>query len=267
MAIKINTAFLLKKIKKESPIIHHITNWVTIYDCAQVVKSLGASPVMAHAPEEAAQMAKIASSLVLNIGTLTLDLVESMKLAARAANNKGVPVVFDICGVGATKMRDNKSLELLDRVRIDIIKGNASEVARILGENVSTRGVDSGEIKSDLIKLAKKLALKRKATVVITGETDIVTNGKELYLVKNGDSLMSKVVGTGCMAASMIGAFAAVEENYARAAASGLAVFGVAAEIASSRSDGPGTFKAFLFDALYSLTADTLNKRQKILCY
>src|ERR1022692_260840 len=122
---------LLERVRQQKPVVHHLTNWVTIYDCAQVVKTLGASPVMAHAREEAAEMAQIASALVLNIGTLTVDFVEAMKLAAQSANQKGIPVVLDVCGAGATDLRDRKCLELLDEVRIDVIKGNASEVARI----------------------------------------------------------------------------------------------------------------------------------------
>lgn len=124
---------LLEKIKEEKPVVHHLTNWVTIYDCANIVKALGGSPVMAHAKEEVAQMSKIASALVLNIGTLTVDFIEAMKIAALSANEKGIPVVLDVCGAGATQLRDEKSFELLDEAKIDIIKGNSSEIARISG--------------------------------------------------------------------------------------------------------------------------------------
>src|SRR5664279_6190504 len=136
---------LLEKVRQQKPVVHHLTNWVTIYDCAQVVKTLGASPVMAHAQEEVAEMAQIASALVLNIGTLTVDFVEAMKLAAQSANQKGIPVVLDVCGAGATTLRDQKCLELLNEGRVDVIKGNVSEVARIGGESVKTRGVDAAE--------------------------------------------------------------------------------------------------------------------------
>src|SRR5512136_1950706 len=110
---------LLERVRQQRPLVHHLTNWVTIYDCAQVVKTLGASPVMAHAREEVAEMRQMASALVLNIGTLTVDFVEAMKLAARSANQKGIPLVLDVCGAGATGLRDRKSLELLHEVRID----------------------------------------------------------------------------------------------------------------------------------------------------
>ncbi len=255
---------LAKRIVKERPIIHHLTNWVTIYDCANVVKVLGASPVMAHAADEVAEMSGIASSLVLNIGTLTEDFVTAMKIAAESANKKGIPVILDVCGAGATALRDRSCLELITGSKIDIIKGNASEVARIAGENVKTRGVDSSGVKTDLKRLSRKLALKYKCTVVITGKEDIVSDSRKSFIVKNGTELMSYIVGTGCMAASVIGTFAAVEKDLAIAAAAGLAYFEIAAECAAKKSKRPGTFKEFLYDYLYLLDKKTINRMQKI---
>src|SRR3990172_4268309 len=107
----------LEAVREKQPLVHHLTNWVTIYDCAQVVKSFGASPVMAHAQEEVADMAGLASALVLNIGTLTAGFVESMKKAAKAANKRNIPIVLDVCGAGATPFRNKKSFELLDAAR------------------------------------------------------------------------------------------------------------------------------------------------------
>jgi hydroxyethylthiazole kinase len=264
VALKPSPFELLDRVRRQKPVVHHLTNWVTIYDCAQVVKILGASPVMAHAPEEVAEMAQIASALVLNIGTLTIGMVEAMKLAARSANQKGIPVVLDACGAGATALRDSKCLELLSEARIDLIKGNASEVARISGENVKTRGVDAVDVGGDLVLLAQRLAVQRKAAVVITGKVDIATDGKATYLVENGHPMMTHVVGTGCMAASIIGAFAAVEHNLSLAAASALACYGIAAELAADQSPGPAAFKDRLFDSLYSLDKATVDQRQKI---
>lgn len=255
---------LLEQVRRQKPVVHHLTNWVTIYDCAQIVKTLGASPVMAHAREEVAEMAQIASALVLNIGTLTPEFVESMKLAAKSANQKGIPVVLDVCGAGATRLRDQKCLELLDETHIDIIKGNASEIARIAGESVQTRGVDSSEVQADLKNLAQALARQRKATVVITGREDIVTDGATAYRILNGHPMMTSVVGTGCMAASVIGTFAAVESDRALAAAAGLVCYEVAAEQAAEEASGPMSFKAKLFDFLYSLDRESLHVLQKV---
>jgi len=255
---------LLEKVRREKPVIHHVTNWVTIYDCANIVKVFGASPVMAHAKEEVSEMAKIASAVVLNIGTLTPELVEAMKIAARSANEKGIPVVLDVCGAGATKLRDEKSLELLNEVKIDIIKGNASEVARIAGEDVQTRGVDASEVGANLREMGRDLARERDCTVVITGKEDIVCDPTKLLLVKNGTEMMAHIVGTGCMAASVIGTFAAVERDLAVASASGLSCFEIAAEVAAGEASGPGTFKERLFDAVYALDRELIEKRQKV---
>jgi hydroxyethylthiazole kinase len=255
---------LLERVRARAPVVHHLTNWVTIYDCAQIVKTLGASPVMAHAPEEVAEMSGISSAVVLNIGTLTLDFVEAMKIATRSANRRGIPVILDLCGAGATRLRDQKCLELLNTVRINVIKGNASEVARIGGAAVQTRGVDATEVGGDLAWIARRLAEERQSTVVVTGETDIVTDGLQTWLVKNGHAFMTRVVGTGCMAASVIGVFAAVDPDLSRAAAAGLACYEIAAELAAENATGPASFKQQLFDCLYRLDRNTIERHQRI---
>lgn len=262
--VKIEAYGLLEKIRKERPVVHHLTNWVTIYDCANIVKALGGSPVMAHAKEEVAQMARIASALVLNIGTLTVEFVEAMKIAAHSANEKGIPVVLDVCGAGATQLRDEKSFELLEEVRIDIIKGNSSEIARISGEKVKTKGVDAGCVRKSILEIAQNLSRKHKCSVVVTGKEDIATDGEKSYLIKNGHPIMTHVVGTGCMAASVVGTFAAVERDLAYAACAALVCFEIAAECAAKSSAGPGTFKEKLFDCIYHLDKKTIDKMQKV---
>jgi hydroxyethylthiazole kinase len=262
--MKVAASDMLEKVRTEKPVIHHLTNWVTIYDCANIVKVFGASPVMAHAKEEVADMAGIASALVLNIGTLTTDFVDAMKLAAKSANRKGIPVVLDVCGAGATKFRDDKCFEILDEAKVDIIKGNASEIARIAGENVQTKGVDAAAVEKNLQEVASGLAKQRSCTVVITGVEDIVADGKRVVLVKNGHPMMANIVGTGCMAASVIGTFAAVEKDLVAASVAGLICYEIAAEIAAQEAKGPGSFKEKLFDAVFNLDAATVNRMQKI---
>jgi len=261
---KIDIYELLKKVKEQKPVVHHLTNWVTIYDCANVVKVLGASPVMAHAPQEVAEMAVIASSLVLNIGTLTVDFVEAMKIAAESANKKNIPVTLDVCGAGATKLRDQKCFELLDAAHITIIKGNASEIARIAGQSVTTKGVDAGSVGANLMDLAVGLAKSQHCTVVITGKEDIVSDGKQCYRVNNGHPMMADIVGTGCMATSVVGTFAAVDSDYVHTSVAGLVCFEIAAELAVQKSQGPGTFKEQLYDALYNLDRTTIENMQKV---
>jgi hydroxyethylthiazole kinase len=260
----INASVALEKVRREKPLVHHLTNWVTIYDCANIVKVFGASPVMAHAKEEAAEMAGIASSLVLNIGTLTVELVEAMLLAAKAANRKGIPVVLDVCGAGATKLRDDMCFKILDEAKVTIIKGNASEIARIAGESVQTKGVDAAEVEKNLQDIAKGLARKRSCTVVITGEEDIVADAERVVRVRNGHAMMANIVGTGCMATSVIGTFAAVEEDPVAASVAGLVCYEVAAELAARSAKGPGSFKELMFDAVFNLDAETVNRMQKI---
>ena len=255
---------ILARVRDRQPVVHHLTNWVTIYDCAQVVKVLGGSPVMAHAKEEVAQMTGIASSLVLNIGTLTADFVDAMLLAARAANARGIPVILDVCGAGATHLRDEASFRLLNQAIIDIVKGNASEIARVSGAQVQTKGVDATEVNLDLQEMARSLARRRQSVVVVTGAEDIVAGPEKIFLVRNGHPLMGHVVGTGCMATSIIGAFAAVEPDLAAAAAAALVCFGVAAEIAAAGAAGPASFKEKLFDALFLLDEATLRERMKV---
>lgn len=255
---------MLKKVRDDAPLIHHLTNWVTIYDCANIVKVFGASPVMAHAKEEVADMSAIASALVLNIGTLTPEFVDAMKLAAKSANAKNAPVILDVCGAGATKLRDDKCFELLNETHIDIIKGNASEVARIAGESIQTKGVDSTDVGKDLVEIAKKLADERNCTVVITGETDIIADKSKVYKVANGHEMMAHVVGTGCMATSVIGTFSAIEPDLASASAAGLVCYEIAAQLAAIDTPGPATFKESLFDNIYKLSKDEIEKFQKV---
>ena len=255
---------IMGKLRETKPLIHHITNWVTIYDCANITRATGALPVMAHAPEEVEQMTGISGALVLNIGTLTVDLVDTMMKAAKKANEKGIPVVLDAVGVGATDLRTNKALEILDTVHVDIIKGNSSEVGKLAGAKAETKGVEAASVEGDLVELAKKLANDRKSTVVITGKEDIITNGSKVYTCKNGHEMMGSIVGTGCMVSSVIGSFAAVEKDYAKAAAAALACYGVAGELAAREAKGPGTYKEQFYDEVYNLDANIVESMQKV---
>ncbi len=243
----------LQKIRNTNPLIHHITNWVSIADCANIVRLTGGLPIMAHAKEEVADMVKLSNALVLNIGTLTTELVESMKIAATAANTKGIPVVLDAVGVGATPFRDKKALELLEECHINIIKGNASEIGKLAGEDVVTKGVEAVDVQLDLVNVAKKLAKEKNAAVVITATEDIIAWQEDVFVVKNGHPMMGQIVGTGCMAASVLGCFCAVEDDYGKACAAGLAVYEIAAEKAARETSTPFAFKQQFFDELFKM--------------
>lgn len=244
----------LKTIRETKPLIHHITNWVTIYECANMTRAYGALPVMAHASEECADMTNISSALVLNIGTLTSELIDSMLLSAAAANKKKIPVVLDAVGVGATKFRDEMAAKILNSVHIDIIKGNYSEIAKLAGENAETKGVEATSISADPEQIAKEFAKLRSSVIVMTGKEDIISDGKRIFIVKNGHELMGSIVGTGCMAASVIGSFASVNSDFCEASRDALVYFGIAGELAAKKSQGPGSFKVNLYDEVFNLS-------------
>jgi hydroxyethylthiazole kinase len=250
----------LKKIRISRPLIHHITNWVTIYDCANITRTFGALPVMAHAPEECADMTRISSALVLNIGTLTNDITDAMIISAKTANEKKIPVILDAVGVGATKFRDYTAAKIIDSIHVDILKGNYSEIAKLAGEKAHTRGVEATSINADPIKIAQKFATFKSCIVVMTGKEDIISDGKKTYIVRNGHEKMGSVVGTGCMAASVIGLFAAVNTDYCDACKDALCYFGIAGELAAEKSRGPGSFKVNLYDEVFNLSDEIAEK-------
>ena len=250
----------LKTIRETKPLIHHITNWVTIYECANMTRALGALPVMAHASEECVDMTKISSALVLNIGTLTSEIIDAMILSATAANEKKIPVVLDAVGVGATKFRDEMAAKILDSVHIDIIKGNYSEIAKLAGENAETKGVEATSINADPEQVAKEFAKAKSSVVVMTGKEDIISDGIKTFIVKNGHELMGSIVGTGCMAASVIGSFTSVNPDYCDASRDALCYFGIAGELAAEKSNGPGSFKVNLYDEVFNLSDEKVEK-------
>ena len=256
---------LLDRIRAKKPLIHHITNWVTIYDCANITRTIGALPVMAHALEESAEMVSIASALVLNIGTLTPPLIESMIRAGKAANQQSTPIVLDAVGVGATSLRTNSALKIMKEVKIEIIKGNSAEIGTLAGVDAEVKGVEAMSVEGDPVQIAQMLAKNEGSTVVITGKQDIISDGTATYLVNNGHEMMGSIVGTGCMAASVIGCFAAVEENSTFASTAALACFGIAGELAakSDRSKGPGTYKEIFYDEVYNLNEEKIKSLEK----
>ncbi len=254
----------LDKIKQEVPLIHHITNYVVMNDCANITLHIGASPVMAHAPEEVEEMVSIASGLVLNIGTLTLDTVDTMIKAGKKANERNIPVLLDPVGAGATSMRTNEANRILDSIKVDIIKGNAGEISTLAGFDATVKGVDSVETSSEPYEIVETLAKKRQTCVVITGINDWVSDGCKTFCVKNGHINMSKVVGMGCMVGSVITSFASVMEDMALAAVSGLVSMGISAELAAEKGDKPATYKRELLDSIYMLDKERIMKYTRV---
>jgi hydroxyethylthiazole kinase len=257
-------ADLFRRVREKRPLVHHITNYVTVNDCANITICAGGAPVMADAPEEAVEMAAIAGALVLNIGTLNASQIESMILAGRMANERSIPVVLDPVGAGATRFRTKSTKRLLDKLEITILKGNAGEIGVIAGVEAKVRGVDSHGMTGDPVTIARDLAGSLEIIVAISGVTDIVTDGQKVLLVDNGHPMMGSISGTGCMAASVTGTFAAESRNPVTATAAALAAFGLAGEKAAAGAQGPFTFKTALFDELANLTPQDLARGSRI---
>lgn len=247
-------ADLFRLVRKNHPLVHHITNYVTVNDCANITICAGGAPIMADAIEEVAEMTGIVGALVLNIGTLNHAQIESMIAAGHKANEKKIPIILDPVGAGATRFRTETARRLLEELEITILKGNAGEIGVLAGADGKVRGVDSAGLTGDPVAIAKEFAAHAGLTVVVSGATDIVTDGKRALLVENGHPMMGGISGTGCMAASVTGAFAAESNDYVLAAATALAAFGIAGERAAARAQGPYSFKVALFDELSGLT-------------
>ncbi|HUT38220.1 MAG TPA: hydroxyethylthiazole kinase [Methanoregula sp.] len=255
---------LFARVREKRPLIHHITNYVTVNDCANITISAGAAPVMADAPEEVCEMVTFAGALVLNIGTLNKGQIESMLLAGGMANDRQIPVILDPVGAGATCFRTTSAQRLIDELKITILKGNAGEIGTLAGAEALVRGVDSHGVTGDLVKIAKHYAKRAGMTVVISGATDIVTDGRRILLVENGHPMLGRISGTGCMAASVTGAFAAVADDPVLAAAAALAAFGIAGEKAAAGARGPYSFKTALFDEMAALKPEDLETGARI---
>jgi len=255
----------LELIRTDRPLIHHITNMVVMNDTANVTLHVGALPVMAHAPQEVAEMAGLAGALVLNIGTLTSEWIESMLLAGYRSNERKIPIVLDPVGAGATKLRTESSLRLLSELQIAVLRGNAGEIGAVAGAGGEVRGVESIRGLDNPVATAMTLAGQYKTVVAITGVRDILSNGERVLGVDNGHYLLSTNTGTGCMSTAVIGAFCAVEKDYLIAAATALACYGLAAEIAAKEAKGPASFKVALLDSLYNMTPARLSEGAKII--
>ncbi len=263
-APRFSAAASLAAIRTAHPLVHQITNYVVMNETANITLAMGASPVMAHALDEVAEMAGAAAAVVLNIGTLSPDWVEAMVLAGRAANRHGAPVVLDPVGAGATRMRTDAARRILDQVSVAIVRGNAAEVASLIGQSAEIRGVDS-VASGDPAALAAAAARALGCTVAVTGAVDHVAGAAGSASVANGVAMLGQVTGTGCMATALCGCFAAVNrDDPLRAATEALAAFGVAAEHAVEGARGPGSFHVNLYDCVAGLDPQTLDAQTRI---
>ncbi len=252
----------VEKIRKEGPLVHNITNYVVMNSTANALLSIGASPVMAHALEEVEEMVNIASALVINIGTLSEKWIDSMFAAGNAAKGKGIPVVLDPVGAGATRLRTETAGRLIREVEPSVVRGNSSEIMAVAESGAGeTRGVDSVHSSDTALDGAKQLAMDAGTVVVISGASDLVTDGKNVLRIDNGSDMMARVTGMGCAATALVGAFAAVNDDTLAASAHAMAVMGIAGEMADGVSSGPGSLQQHFLDALYSIDSTAVMER------
>jgi hydroxyethylthiazole kinase len=265
----------LKNIKIMRPLVHNITNYVTVNDCANVLLSLGASPIMADDEQEVEEITSISSALVINIGTLNSRTVQSMIIAGKKANEINIPVVLDPVGAGASQLRTETALRLLNEIKFAAIRGNISEIKTIGNLSSTTRGVDADnsdsiadDTISDAVAFAKKLSLATGAVISITGAIDIVSGREKSYIIKNGHPVMNKVSGTGCMLSSITGAFAATGENILDSCAAAVCAMGICGEEAYEKilksGSGTSSFKMHLIDYMGIMDDNVLERRAKI---
>ncbi len=250
-------------IRSQAPLVHNITNYVVMNTTANALLALGASPAMVHAQEEVTEFVRIASALVVNIGTLSPAWVKAMELAMHQAREGQKPVVFDPVGAGATAYRTHTARHLLQTVPPSVIRGNASEI-KALVENTRTKGVDSLYASNDALESALQLAGQYGSVVVVSGASDYLTDGKTVLRVSGGHPMMTKVTGMGCTATALIGAFLAVRPLALAAAAHAMVIMSIAGELAAQKAAGPGSLQMHFYDVLYGLTEGQVHERTRI---
>jgi hydroxyethylthiazole kinase len=254
----------IAKIRAQAPLVHNITNYVVMNTTANALLAIGASPVMAHAVEEVEEMAGFAAALVLNIGTLSQPWVDAMMKAGLVARRRGIPIVLDPVGAGATRLRTDVCMRLLRELTPTIVRGNASEIRALAGADHATKGVDSTHASDAALEAAQALSLAYGSVVSVSGATDLIVHGSSLARVKNGVPLMTRVTGTGCTASALTGAFAAVGSSPFHAAAYAMCTLGIAGELAAEKCAGPGSLQMHLTDALHLLRKEDVQARAQL---
>lgn len=262
---------IYETVRNTCPLIHNITNYVTVNDCANIVLACGASPIMADDKEEVAEITALCAGLNINIGTLNSRTIDSMRIAGKAANALHHPVVFDPVGAGASKLRTQTAYLLLEEVQFSVIRGNISEIKALASGAGTTKGVDADvadrvteDNLEEVVAFAKAFAAKTGAVIAITGAIDIVADGETAYCIRNGHPMMSSITGTGCQLSAMTAAFVAANPNEPlKAAAAAVCAMGLAGEIAHRRlspMDGNSTYRNYIIDAIYHLTPAQLEE-------
>jgi len=255
-------------VRERQPLVLSITNYVTVNDCANAVLAVGGSPVMSDEIKDAVELAGNASAVVINIGTLNERTVETMVAAGLEANKRGVPVVLDPVGAGATGYRTEITRLLLDKVKFAVIRGNISEISAAYGSKSTNKGVDAGAMDmmdvNEIAEMAKKLSAQTGAVIAVTGKVDVIADAKDAYSVYNGSHYMSRITGCGCMLSCILGAYCGAVEAYLPAAVCAIAAMGIAGEQAEKKMAGTGSFRMHLIDGLSNMCENVFNEGNKI---
>lgn len=264
----------LRNIAKKGPVVHNITNYVTVNDCANIIIAAKASPIMSDDVGEVEEITAICGALNINIGTLNANTIPSMFAAGKKSNELGHPVLLDPVGAGASKLRTETAKELIEKVKFAVIRGNMSEIKVLATGTGAARGVDVSKDDvvdedgiSTAVKFAAEFSKETGSVIAITGATDIVTDGEKVYLIKNGHPMMANITGSGCMLSAMTAAYiAANPDNILEATAAAVCAMGICGERAVKRMsecDGNSSFRNYLIDAVYNLTPETLDSESK----
>lgn len=262
---------IFDRVRQKSPLVHNITNYVTVNDCANMLLACGGSPIMADELEDAVEITEICSGLVINIGTLNRQTIPAMFAAGKRANELGHPVVLDPVGAGASRLRTDTARKLLDEVKLAVIRGNVSEIKTLALGSGTTKGVDADaadrvaeENLDEAVLSAKEFAGRTGAVIVMTGAVDIVADRERAFRIRNGCSMMSSITGTGCQLSALVAAFAAASpEHPLEAAAAAVCAMGLCGEIAYRRLsalDGNSSYRNYIIDAMYHLTPEELER-------
>jgi hydroxyethylthiazole kinase len=254
----------LEKVKEITPLVYHLTNTVTINDCANITLAIGASPLMSFCIEELEEIIGFSSSVVLNIGTMDKSMRDMIVEVGKIANRLKKPIVLDPVGVGATKARKELIERILKEVKVSVIKGNMAEIKSILNIESQSRGVDSLDNESSGIEIVKLAAKKLKTTIAITGKIDYVGNEEMVVEIRNGHKKMGLVTGTGCMISSLIGSFLGGDNSSLISSVAGVLAMGIAGELSEKDFVGTGSLKVNIIDNISKLNNDIIRLNEKI---
>lgn len=264
----------MDNVRKNVPLVHNITNYVTVNDVANILLACGGSPIMSDEPEDVEDITSVCGGLNINIGTLHQSSIEGMLLAGKKANELGHPVLLDPVGAGASRLRTDTALRIMKEIKLTVIRGNISEVKTLAYGSGTTKGVDADvadavteETLNDAIAFVKNFARKTSCIIAVTGAIDLVSDGEICYVIRNGRPEMGKITGTGCQLSGMMTAYVtANQEKPLEAAASAVCIMGLAGEIGWSRmqeGDGNATYRNRIIDAVYQMTGEDLEKGAK----